>query len=431
LGAVKRTVKRARALTGEVRPPPDKSISHRAAICNSIARGEALVRNYSPAGDCASTLACLKALGVDISLDSEGSLLVRGRGGQGLVEAEDVLDAGNSGTTMRLLTGLLAAQPFLSVISGDASLRSRPMGRVVEPLRLMGASIWGRCGATRAPLVINGGSLRGITYKLPVASAQLKSALLLAGLSADGDTVVEEPVRSRDHTERMLASMGARIRVTDGTIILSPGELSAIDVAVPGDISAAAFWLVAGAIHTDARIRLPDTGVNPTRSGIIDVLRSMGARVAVTNERTVSGEPMADIEVNSAPLRGMEVGGEIVPRLIDEIPLIALAGSLAQGKTVIRDAQELRVKETDRIRATVSELAKMGAAIEEMPDGMVIQGGRKLHGAECSSHGDHRLAMMLGVAALVAEGETRIDGAEAADISYPAFWGDLGRVSAA
>jgi len=431
VGAVKRTVKRARALAGEVCPPPDKSISHRAAILNSIARGEALVRNYSPAGDCASTLACLKALGVDIKTDNEGNLLVRGGGGQGLVEAEDVLDAGNSGTTMRLLTGLLAAQPFLSVISGDASLRSRPMGRVVEPLRLMGAGIWGRCDATRAPLVINGGSLQGITYTLPVASAQLKSALLLAGLFAEGDTVVEEPVRSRDHTERMLASMGAGIRVTDRTITLSPGELSAVDVTVPGDISAAAFWLVAGAVHGDARIRLPDTGINPTRSGIIDVLQSMGARVAVANERTVSGEPMADVEVSSAPLKGTEIGGEIVPRLIDEIPLIALAGSLAQGRTVIRDAQELRVKETDRIRATVSELARMGAAIEEIPDGMVIQGGRKLHGAECSSHGDHRLAMMLGVAALVADGETRIDGAEAADISYPAFWGDLDRVSAA
>lgn len=428
---MKRTVKRARALAGEVCPPPDKSISHRAAILNSIARGEALVRNYSPAGDCASTLACLKALGVDIKTDNEGNLLVRGGGGQGLVEAEDVLDAGNSGTTMRLLTGLLAAQPFLSVISGDASLRSRPMGRVVEPLRLMGAGIWGRCDATRAPLVINGGSLQGITYTLPVASAQLKSALLLAGLFAEGDTVVEEPVRSRDHTERMLASMGAGIRVTDRTITLSPGELSAVDVTVPGDISAAAFWLVAGAVHGDARIRLPDTGINPTRSGIIDVLQSMGARVAVANERTVSGEPMADVEVSSAPLKGTEIGGEIVPRLIDEIPLIALAGSLAQGRTVIRDAQELRVKETDRIRATVSELARMGAAIEEIPDGMVIQGGRKLHGAECSSHGDHRLAMMLGVAALVADGETRIDGAEAADISYPAFWGDLDRVSAA
>ncbi len=427
---MRRVVRRARALTGEVCLPPDKSISHRAAILNSIAHGEALIRNFSLAADCASTLACLRALGAEILSENDSDLRVRGRGGGGLTEAEDVLDAGNSGTTMRLLTGLLASQSFLSVMSGDVSLRGRPMGRIVEPLRLMGASIWGRCNDTRAPLVIKGGSLRGIRYEMPVASAQLKSALLLAGLFAGGETVIEEPVRSRDHTERMLASMGSRIRVEGTTITLSPGELTAVDVSVAGDISAAAFWLVAAAIHGDARVRLPNTGLNPTRIGIIDVLRAMGGDVVVRNERTVSGEPVADLEVSSSSLTGTEVGGEVVPRVIDEIPLIALAATVARGRTVIRDAQELRVKESDRIQTTVAELTKMGAHIEEMPDGMVVHGGRSLHGAQCGSHGDHRLAMMLGVAALVAEGETLIDGAEAADISYPTFWDDLDRMSA-
>ncbi len=415
-------------LSGEVRVPPDKSISHRAMILNSIACGEARVRNFSQAADCASTVACLRALGVEIDCRDDGDLVVRGRGEESLLEPDDVLDAGNSGSTMRLLAGLLAAQPFLSVITGDASLRGRPMGRVVEPLRMMGANVRGRCGDTLAPLVIGGGRLRGIRYRLPVASAQLKSALLLAGLFADGDTVLEEPMSTRDHTERMLASMGSGIGIAGPTITVSPGLLTAVDVTVPGDVSAAAFWLVAATIHDDAHIRLPGTGLNPTRTGIIDVLRSMGADVAVSNERSESGEPVGDVEVRSSSLTEIEIGGDLVPRVIDEIPLIALAACFARGRTVIRDAQELRVKESDRIRATVEELEKMGAQIEELPDGMIVHGERGLRGAACSSHGDHRLAMMLGVAGLVAGGETVIDGAEAADISYPAFWDDLDRI---
>ena len=426
---MKQKVRAARALEGEVYPPGDKSISHRAVILNSIAQGNARVSNFSQAGDCLATVSCLRALGVEIESGEVGELFVRGVGKEGLKEAEDVLDAEDSATTMRILTGLLAAQQFLSVITGDESLRSRPMSRVIQPLRLMGARIWGRSGDSRAPLVIKGGQLHGIRYQLPVASAQLKSALLLAALFAKGDTIIKEPAPSRDHTERMLKSMGAGIEMAADTVALSPSRLNAVDLIIPGDISSAAFWLVAGAVHPQASIRLLNTGVNPTRSGILDVLRSMGADLMVQNERVLNGEPIADLEVRSGALNGVEIGGSFIPRLIDELPLIALAACLARGKTVIRDAQELRVKETDRISATVGELLKMGAKAEELPDGMVIYGGGKLRGSSCDSHRDHRLAMMLGIAALIAEGETEIDNAEVADISYPAFWQDLEKLS--
>jgi len=426
---MKQRVRAARALDGELYPPGDKSISHRAVILNSIAQGDARVSNFSQAGDCFATVVCLRALGVKIESGGVGELFVRGVGKEGLKEAEDVLDAENSATTMRILTGLLAAQPFFSVITGDQSLRSRPMSRVIQPLRLMGARIWGRSGDSRAPLVIKGGQLHGIRYQLPVASAQLKSALLLAALFAQGDTIIKEPMPSRDHTERLLKTMGAEIEVAADTITLSPSRLSAVDLIIPGDISSAAFWLVAGVLHPQASIRLLNTGINPTRSGILDVLRSMGADLIVHNERVLNGEPVADLEVHSSALTGVEIGGGLIPRLIDEIPLIALAGSVARGRTVIRDAQELRVKETDRISATVEELSKMGAEAEELPDGMVIYGGKKLRGSGCDSHRDHRLAMMLGIAALIAEGETGIDNAEVADISYPTFWQDLENLS--
>jgi len=427
---VKRKVTGARTLEGEMRPPSDKSISHRAVILNSVAEGNSRISNFSQADDCSATVNCLRALGAEIEQSDDGRLLVHGCGRKGLREPEDVLNAQNSATTMRLLAGLLAAQPFLSIITGDSSLRSRPMDRVIIPLRLMGARIWGRQDDSRAPLVIHGGKLHGIHYKLPVASAQIKSALLLAGLFSEGDTIITEPVHSRDHTERLLKEMGARINVSENSITLSPGSLKAVDLNTPGDISAAAFWLVAGAIHHQARIRLLDTGINITRSGIIDVLRMMGGDLTVSNEHVLSGEPVADLEIRSSPLKGVEIGGELIPRIIDEIPLVALAASVAQGKTVIRNAEELRVKEIDRISATVRELSKMGADVEEYPDGMIVRGGQRLHSASCTSHGDHRLAMMLGVAALIADGETEIDKSEAADISYPTFWEDLKRVSA-
>jgi len=427
---MKQVVKAPHTLDGEVSPPGDKSISHRAVILNGIARGDARVSNFAQSADCLATVACMRALGVEIE-SSKGDLVVKGVGDRGLKEADDVLCAENSATTMRLLTGLLAAQSFLSIITGDRSLRSRPMDRVIQPLRLMGAQIWGRSNDSKAPLVIKGGQLHGISYTLPVPSAQLKSALLLAALYAQGDTVIKEPIASRDHTERMLKVMGAKIEVKGDAITVSPSRLKAVDIIVPGDISSAAFWLVAGVIHNRANIRLSNVGINPTRSGIIDVLNAMGANLRVENERVVSGEPVADLRAQSSQLSGMEIRGELIPRVIDEIPLIALAASVALGKTVIREAQELRVKETDRISATVKELLKLGADVEELPDGMIIQGRRKLRGAACESHGDHRLAMMLGVAALVAEGETEIDNAEAVNISYPRFWQDLKRLSAA
>jgi 3-phosphoshikimate 1-carboxyvinyltransferase len=353
------------------------------------------------------------------------TLLIEGVGENGLREADNVLNAENSATTMRLMAGLLASQPFLSIITGDQSLRSRPMDRVIQPLTLMGARIWGRSGDSKAPLVIKGGQLKGINYTLPVASAQLKSALMLAALFAQGDTVITEPSPSRDHTERMLKAMGARIKVGGNDISISPSLLKAIDLNVPGDLSSAAFWLVAGSVHPQAHIRIRDTGMNPTRSGIIDVLRDMGANLSIENERMAGGESLADLSVQSSRLHGTEIGGELIPRVIDEIPLIALAAAVAEGKTVIRDARELRVKETDRISATVKELSRLGADIDELPDGMVIRGVKKLRGGACDSHGDHRVAMMLGVAALIAEGETVIDNAEVVNISYPKFWQDL------
>lgn len=426
--------KRIRAcasLRGEITPPGDKSISHRAIILNSIAEGRARIDNLCPGADCQCTIACMRALGVGIKgpepLGSPQAIEVLGVGRGGLREAPNTLDAGNSATTMRLLAGLLAAQPFLSIITGDDSLRSRPMERLIQPLRLMGAEIWGRQDGSLAPLAIRGGRLRGITYTLPVPSAQLKSALLLAGLWAQGGTVLEEPAPSRDHSERLLQAMGAKMEVDDGRIAIAPvsAPLMSLDLRIPGDISAAAYWLVAGAIHPDAQIKVTGCGINPTRTGIIDVLRAMGANLKVENQRMEGGEPVADLLLKSGDLIATKIDAQIIPRLIDEIPVIAVAASMARGTTVIEDAAELRVKETDRIRTTVDELSKLGIRVEELPEGMVIHGEGRLRGAEVDSHHDHRLAMALAVAALVAEGETVVRNAEAVDMSYPAFWQEL------
>jgi len=423
-----RIVESCGRLEGEVVPPGDKSISHRAAILNSVAKGEAEIRNFAPGADCLSTVRCLRALGVKIvrkNWDESPALLVSGRGGGSLLEPGNVLDAGNSGTTMRLLGGLLASQPFLSVITGDASLRRRPMGRLIEPLRLMGAEVWGRGQDSFAPLVIRGKrELWGIDFALPVASAQIKSAILLAGLFARGKTVLHEPAPSRDHTERMLRLMGASLEIRPGSISLQPLDrpLAALSLRVPGDISSAAYFLVAGAIHPNARIVIRGCGINPTRTGIIDALVAMGGRIRMDNQREEGGEPVADIVVESSQLQGVEISGSIVPRLIDEIPVLAVAGCVARGKTVVRDAAELRVKESDRIATVVSELSRLGAKIEALPDGMIIYGGCTLSGAEVDSHFDHRLAMTLAVAGLMAEGKTTINNAHVARISYPAFW---------
>ncbi|MBF6600681.1 MAG: 3-phosphoshikimate 1-carboxyvinyltransferase [Dehalococcoidia bacterium] len=428
-----RVIEPARRLRGTVAVAGDKSISHRAAILNALAEGDAEVRNFLPGEDCRSTLAVLRALGVQSSLGEEdGAPLLRisGRGLDGLREPAAVLDCGNSGTTMRLLCGVLAGQPFHSVLDGDASLRARPMRRIVEPLRQMGARVDGRDDGALAPLAVRGGGLHGVRYRLPVASAQTKSAILLAALFADAETVVEEPQPTRDHSERMLAAMGAQIGREGPAIRLTPGaRLTPLSMRIPNDISAAAFWMVAAAIHPDAELRLTGVGVNPTRSGIIDVLRQMGADLAIEEEREVGGEPVADIVVRSSRLSGVEVGGAVIPRLIDEVPALAVAAAFAEGTTVVRDAQELRVKESDRIATVASQLAAMGAVISEHDDGIVIEGARRLRGARVASHGDHRLAMALAVAALSADGQTRLSDAEVVAISYPDFWSCLQRLS--
>lgn len=429
-----RAIKSCPKLEGEVVLPGDKSISHRAVILNSLARGRAATENFAPGVDCLSTVSCLKALGVKIG--REGSrdsptVSVSGTGADGLREASDVLDAQNSGTTMRLLGGLLASQPFLSVITGDSSLRNRPMGRLIQPLKLMGADVWGRGQDSFAPLVIKGKELRGIDYTLPVPSAQIKSAILLAGLFARGSTVLHQKIPSRDHTERMLPHMGANVESKGNTIALMPltSPLRALNLRIPGDISSAAYFLVAAAVHPDARIVIRDCGINPTRTGIIDVLLAMGARLEIDHERLEAGEPLADIVVESSELKGIEVSGDIIPRLIDEIPVLAVAGCIAKGKTVIRGAGELRVKESDRIATVVNELSRLGARIEPLPDGMAIYGGRLLSGTEVESHLDHRLAMSLAVAGLIAKGETTISHAQVAKVSYPAFWQTLQQIT--
>ncbi len=423
-------VAHARSLRGEVSVPGDKSISHRALMFNALAQGTARVDGFLDSADTRSTIHCLRLMGAEIEELEDGGVLIHGRGRAALHEPDDVLDCGNSGTSMRLLSGILAGLPFLSVLTGDASLRTRPMDRVANPLREMGARIHAR-QERYAPLVIEGGTIRGgVTMRTPMASAQVKSAILLAGLGADAPTTVIEPARSRDHTERMLAAMGAGIEASERQVVLTPpsSDLRAVDVRVPGDISTAAAWMVAGAAHPDAELRLVGVGLNPTRTGLIDILQQMGSDLVIEEERTVGGEPVADIVVRSSRLRGIEVGGDLVPRAIDELPLVALAGCLAEGETVIRDAEELVVKESNRVATTAEALRALGARVEERPDGMVVRGGAALRGASVRSHGDHRLAMLGAVAGLIADGETTVEGAGDVVVSYPAFWSDLGRL---
>ncbi len=423
----RQALRRPRTLRGAVDIPGDKSISHRALMFNALASGSATVSGLSLGQDVASTMECLRNLGVRFEF-SEGRVKVHGSGGF-LQESADILDAGNSGTSMRLLSGVLAGQPIFSILTGDGSLRTRPMGRVIGPLSQMGAAISGRNGDTLAPLAIRGGSLKGIEYSLPVASGQVKSAIILAGIYADGETLVHQPARSRDHTERMLRAMGAHIEEDGLSIRVSPASLEAVNVFVPGDVSSAAFWLAAGACHPDARVSVRGVGINPTRNGILDVLEEMGADISYVNPRTEGGEPVADLVVQSSELKAVHVGGETVPRMIDELPVLAVAACFADGVTRITDAEELRHKETDRIAMVVRELSRLGARIEELPDGMVIHGTGKLTGSACESHGDHRLAMSLAVAGMLADGETIIDGAELASVSYPEFWDHLSSLS--
>ena len=421
-------------LRGRIEIPGDKSITHRALMLNAAAEGEARIDRFLDAADTRSTLECMRALGAEIEQLAEDALIVRGRGRAGLHEASDVLDCGNSGTTIRLLSGLLAGFPFLSVLSGDGSLRGRPMGRIVQPLRTLGARVGARAGGTLPPLVIEGGAIAGgQRIETPVASAQVKSAILLAGLAAEGATAVAEPSRSRDHSERMLAAMGAHIAVEGATVTLTPpaGDLQAVGVRVPGDISTAAAWIVAATLHPDADVLLSGVGLNPTRAGILDVLREMGADIEELEQRSTGGEPVADLRVRSASLRGVRIGGDVVPRAIDELPLLALAGAVAEGETVIADAAELRVKESDRVATTAAALRALGAEVEERADGLAVGGGARLRGGLVDAAGDHRLAMLGAVGALIAEGESAIEGADAVGVSYPGFWSDLARIGAA
>ena len=424
------TVSRPRRLAGEVVAPGDKSVSHRAVMLNSIGEGRARVRNFSPGDDCTSTMIIMRALGVNIDRasadgDSGDTLVIEGAGADGLREAEDVLDAGNSGTTMRLMSGILAGRDFKATMTGDSSLQSRPMGRIIKPLSMMGAVIRGRENNTLAPLVFDGGELSGIEYDLPVASAQLKSAVLLAGLRAEGETRISQPAASRDHTERMLSAMGAEISVDGLDVTVGQSDISCIDVDVPGDISSAAFWIVAGLIHPNSEVMVKNVGINPTRAGVITALQDMGGNIELVNERDVAGEPVADIVATSSHLRGTELAGSIMPLLMDEVPIIAVAAAMAEGETVISDASELRVKETDRISATVDWLVAAGVEAEARDDGMAIVGSGKIAGGTYQSQDDHRIAMALGIAGMVAEGPITIVEANCASISYPEFWDEL------
>lgn len=413
-------------LRGVITVPGDKSISHRAVMLGALADGDTHISGFLPGEDCLSTIDCFRKMGVQIDV-SGTAVTVHGVGLHGLREPGGPLYTGNSGTTTRLLSGILAAQPFPVSMTGDASIEKRPMGRIITPLREMGAAIDGRDGKY-CPLHIRPAALHGIRYAMPVASAQLKSAILLAGLYADGATSVTEPAPSRDHTERMLRAMGAQVE-TDGceVTIHAPLALRAADIEIPGDISSAAFFLVAAAAIPGSALTVRNVGVNPTRDGVLEVLRAMGADIELTNARD-AGEPVADITVRTSALHGTEIGGALIPRLIDELPVLAVAAAFAQGETVIRDAQELKVKESNRIAAMTAELTRAGVDCEETADGMVVRGGKRPHGAVFESYHDHRIAMSMAVLALGASGESEILDPEVVSISYPGFFDTLRQI---
>lgn len=420
------------SLQGRIRVPGDKSISHRALMLGALAEGETQIQGLLLGEDPRSTASCFQAMGAEISELSTELVRVKGIGLGNLQEPADVLNAGNSGTTLRLMLGLLASHPgrFFTV-TGDSSLRSRPMSRVVKPLQQMGAEIWGRKGNSLAPLAVCGQSLKPIHYYSPIASAQVKSCILLAGLMTEGKTTITEPALSRDHSERMLRAFGAELSVDPeqkSVTIIGPSRLQGQTVIVPGDISSAAFWLVAGAIVPGSELVIENVGVNPTRTGILEALAMMGADIELLNPREVAGEPVADLQVRACALKGCTIAGDIIPRLIDEIPILAVAAVFADGTTVIKDAEELRVKESDRIAVMAQQLNKMGGNIVELPDGMEITGGTPLTGTSVDSFTDHRIAMSLAIAALNATGNTIIHRAEAASISYPDFMTTLSTI---
>lgn len=411
-------------LRGEITVPGDKSISHRAVMFGALADGATEITGFLRGADCLSTISCFRQLGIPIEETSD-KIVVRGKGLHGLRAPADTLDTGNSGTTTRLISGILAGQCFSSVLNGDASIQKRPMGRIITPLSQMGASIRSINGTGCAPLAITGSPLHGISYQSPVASAQVKSAILLAGLYADGETSVTEPALSRNHTELMLRTFGADIQSIGLTATVKPEpELHGLEILVPGDISSAAYFIAAGCLVPDAEILIRNVGINPTRAGILQVAREMGADISMLNEKK-TGEPVADLLVKSSSLHGTVIGGDVIPTLIDELPVIAVMAAAAEGTTVIKDAAELKVKESDRIAVMTENLSAMGCDITATENGMIINGGKPLHGAVIDSHLDHRIAMSFAVAAMIADGETEIKDADCVKISYPGFYEDL------
>ncbi len=419
---------KAHHLKGEVTIPGDKSISHRAVMLGSLAQGTTLVTNFLQGADCLSTIDCFSRMGIAIE-NTPGQILIHGKGLHGLRKPDGILDAGNSGTTTRLISGILAAQPFETTLTGDASIRRRPMRRIMEPLSMMGADITSINANGCAPLHIKGAPLHGIHYHSKVASAQVKSAVLLAGLYADGITKVTEPTVSRNHSEIMLRCFGAKVQTEDTTVTLSPDPaLYGQEICVPGDISSAAYFIAAGLLVPGAEVLIQNVGINPTRAGILKVAQEMGGDITYLNVRQ-EGEPMADLLVRNSALHGITIEGAIIPTLIDELPIINIMAACAEGTTIIRDAAELKVKESNRIDVMVNHLSAMGCDITGTEDGMIINGGRPLHGTLVDSHMDHRIAMSFAIAALIADGETEILGSDVVTISYPDFYEDLRRLT--
>jgi len=420
---VKFRVRPVPRLSGSADVPGDKSVSHRAALLGALADGATEIHGYLEAEDCLRTITAVQAMGAVVTRKGPGHYRIDGAGRHGLREPGDVIDCGNAGTAARLLLGVLAGQPFWVMLTGDESLRGRPMGRIAEPLRRMGAAIVGRSGGSKLPLAVKGTRpLRAITHDSPVASAQVKSAVLLAGLYADGPVSVTEPAPSRDHSERMLRQFGAQLVTGERSVTLTPGDLHGTTVSVPGDISSAAFLLVAATMIGDPGVTIRRVGVNPTRTGVLDVLEAMSARLRIEPAPTIDeAEPAADLRASASELKATSIGGALIPRLIDEIPVLAVAAACARGVTTIRDAAELRVKESDRIAALARELDKMGVAVQERPDGMTIAGPQRFRGARVTSGGDHRVAMALAIAGLVAEGETVIEDTACVATSFPQF----------
>lgn len=420
------------SLKGTISIPGDKSISHRSIMFGAIANGLTKVTGFLDGADCRSTIECFRRMGVEID-HSFGSdtVLVHGNGLHGLKESETTLDVGNSGTTTRLISGILSGQNFTSRLNGDESIQSRPMKRIMDPLTQMGADIKSEYNNGCAPLIISPSTLHGIHYNSPVASAQVKSCILLAGLYADSETSVTEPALSRDHTERMLRAFGADISTNQLTASIKPNPtLSGQEIKVPGDISSAAYFLAAGLIVPNSEITLRNVNINPTRAGIITVIKDMGGKIEFSNERLVSGEPVADLTVSSSSLHGTVIEGDIIPTLIDEIPIIAVLAAFASGKTIIRDAAELKVKESNRIDTVCQNLSLMGADISPTEDGMIIRGGKSLHGAFIKTHADHRIAMSFAIAGLAADSDLTLDHPECVSISYPSFYDTIEKLKA-